>query len=69
MKEMVKQVVDAGSYAPVTILIEERADSVRISYDRMTSSRIVPAICKKLKLKAYAPTLFRAMPWRLLRRL
>jgi uncharacterized protein (DUF302 family) len=37
MKEMVKHVVDAGSYAPVTILIEERPDSVRISYDRMTS--------------------------------
>ena len=37
MKEMVKHVVDAGSYAPVTILIEERADSVRISYDRMAS--------------------------------
>ena len=37
MKEMVKQVVDAGSYAPVTILIEERADGVRISYDRMAS--------------------------------
>lgn len=37
MKEMVKHVVDAGSYAPVTILIEERSDSVRISYDRMAS--------------------------------
>jgi uncharacterized protein (DUF302 family) len=37
MKEMVKHVVDAGSYAPVTILIEERADSIRISYDRMAS--------------------------------
>ncbi len=37
MKEMVKHVVDAGSYAPITILIEERADSVRISYDRMAS--------------------------------
>ena len=37
MKEMVKHVVDAGSYAPVTILIEERTDSVRISYDRMAS--------------------------------
>ncbi len=37
MKEMVKQVVDAGSYAPVTILIEERPDNVRISYDRMVS--------------------------------
>ncbi len=37
MKEMVKHVVDAGSYAPVTILIEERQGSVRISYDRMAS--------------------------------
>ena len=37
MKEMVKHVVDAGSYAPVTILIEERPDSVRISYDRLAS--------------------------------
>jgi uncharacterized protein (DUF302 family) len=37
MKEMVKHVIDAGSYAPVTILIEERPDSVRISYDRMAS--------------------------------
>ncbi len=37
MKEMVKHVVDAGSYAPVTILIQERPDSVRISYDRMAS--------------------------------
>jgi uncharacterized protein (DUF302 family) len=37
MKEMVKHVVDAGSYAPVTILIEERTNGVRISYDRMAS--------------------------------
>jgi len=37
MKEMVKHVVDAGSYAPVTILIEEHPGSVRISYDRMAS--------------------------------
>jgi uncharacterized protein (DUF302 family) len=37
MKEMVKHVVDAGSYAPVSILIEERPDDVRISYDRMAS--------------------------------
>jgi uncharacterized protein (DUF302 family) len=37
MKQMVKHVVDAGSYAPITILIEERADGVRISYDRMAS--------------------------------
>jgi uncharacterized protein (DUF302 family) len=37
MKEMVKHVPDAGSYAPVTILIAERPDGVQISYDRMAS--------------------------------
>lgn len=37
MKEMVKHVPDAGSYAPVTILIDERADGVHLSYDRMES--------------------------------
>ena len=37
MKEMAKQVPDAGSYAPVTILIDERPDGVHLSYDRMVS--------------------------------
>lgn len=37
MKELVKHVSDAGSYAPVTILIDERADGVHISYDTMVS--------------------------------
>jgi uncharacterized protein (DUF302 family) len=37
MKEMVKHVPDAGSYAPVTILVVERPDGVHISYDRMAS--------------------------------
>src|SRR6266478_4490312 len=37
MREMVKHVPDAGSYAPVTILIDERADGVHLSYDRMAS--------------------------------
>ncbi|UZE50091.1 DUF302 domain-containing protein [Rhodopseudomonas sp. P2A-2r] len=37
MKEMVKHVSDAGSYAPVTILIDERADGVHLSYDLMES--------------------------------
>ena len=37
MKEMVKHVPDAGSYAPVTILIDERSDGVHLSYDRMES--------------------------------
>jgi len=35
MKEMVKRVPDAGSYAPVTVLVDERADGVHLSYDRM----------------------------------
>ncbi len=35
MKQMVELVPDAGSYAPVTILIDERADGVHLSYDRM----------------------------------
>ncbi|HEY9503153.1 MAG TPA: DUF302 domain-containing protein [Pyrinomonadaceae bacterium] len=37
MRKMAKHVHDAGSYAPVTILIDERTDGVHISYDRMTS--------------------------------
>jgi uncharacterized protein (DUF302 family) len=37
MKQMVKHTPDAGSYAPVTILVDERPDGVRVSYDRMAS--------------------------------
>jgi uncharacterized protein (DUF302 family) len=37
MKEMAKRVPDAGSYAPVTILVDERVDGVHLSYDRMAS--------------------------------
>lgn len=37
MKEMAKHVPDAGSYAPVTILVDERSDGVHLSYDRMAS--------------------------------
>jgi uncharacterized protein (DUF302 family) len=37
MKEMVKHVPDAGSYAPVTVLIDERPDGVHLSYDKMES--------------------------------
>ncbi len=37
MKKMAKHVPDAGSYAPVTVLIDERPDGVHLSYDRMTS--------------------------------
>ena len=37
MKEMAKRVPDAGSYAPVTILVDERPDGVHLTYDRMVS--------------------------------
>jgi uncharacterized protein (DUF302 family) len=38
MKEMAKHVPDAGSYAPITILVDERpGGGVRLSYDRMVS--------------------------------
>jgi uncharacterized protein (DUF302 family) len=37
MKEMAKHVPDAGSYAPVTVLVDERPDGVHLSYDRMAS--------------------------------
>jgi uncharacterized protein (DUF302 family) len=37
MKEMAKHVPDAGSYALVTVLVDERADGVNLSYDRMAS--------------------------------
>jgi hypothetical protein len=37
MKEMAKVVPDAASYAPITILVDERADGVHLSYDTMGS--------------------------------
>ena len=37
MRQMFQHVPDAGSYAPVTILVDERADGIHLSYDRMTS--------------------------------
>ena len=37
MQEMAKRVPDAGSYAPVTVLVDERPDGVHLSYDRMAS--------------------------------
>jgi uncharacterized protein (DUF302 family) len=38
MKEMVEHVSDAGTYAPVTILIDERSDGVHLSYDTIASA-------------------------------
>src|SRR6266851_5176648 len=37
MQSMARQVPDAASYAPVTLLIDERADGVHLSYDAMAS--------------------------------
>ena len=37
MKEMARHVPDASSYAPVTVLVDERADGVHLSYDRMAT--------------------------------
>lgn len=37
MKQMAEHVHDAASYAPVTVLVDERQHGVHISYDRMAS--------------------------------
>ena len=37
MKEMAKTVPDAASYAPITVLVDERVDGVHLSYDSMAS--------------------------------
>jgi uncharacterized protein (DUF302 family) len=37
MRQMVESVPDAGSYAPVTILVYQQADGVHVSYDLMAS--------------------------------
>jgi hypothetical protein len=37
MKQMIEHAPDAGSYAPVTVLIDARADGVHLSYDKMAS--------------------------------
>jgi uncharacterized protein (DUF302 family) len=37
MKQMTEDAPDAGSYAPVTILVYERGDGVHVSYDTMAS--------------------------------
>lgn len=37
MQQMARHVPDAGTYAPVTVLVDERSDGVHVSYDRMAS--------------------------------
>ncbi len=38
MSSMATHVPDAGSYAPVTVLIDERADGVHLTYDTMEAT-------------------------------
>jgi hypothetical protein len=60
MKEMAKRVPDAAAYAPVTILVDERADGVHLSYDSMESllapygSKEVLAVARDLDAKIKA---------------
>lgn len=51
MKEMAKIVSDAAAYAPVTILVDERADGVHLSYDSM-ASLLAPYGCQAALLVA-----------------
>jgi uncharacterized protein (DUF302 family) len=50
MKQMVEHVPDAGSYAPVTILVDERPDGVHLSYDRMASFLVSYGNAQALKV-------------------
>jgi hypothetical protein len=57
MKEMATTVPDAAAYAPVTILVDERADGVHLSYDSMASliapygSQVALAVARELDAK------------------
>ena len=37
MKEMAKYVPEAASYAPITLLVDERPDGIHLGYDRMAT--------------------------------
>jgi uncharacterized protein (DUF302 family) len=50
MKEMAKHVVDAASYAPVTVLVYEHSDVVHLSYDTMASLLRPYAIAEALAI-------------------
>lgn len=38
MRKMAEHVADAATYAPITVLVDERSDGVHLSYDRIGSS-------------------------------
>jgi uncharacterized protein (DUF302 family) len=50
MAQMVEHVPDAGSYAPVTILVDERPDGVHLTYDTMASFLASYGSAKALKV-------------------
>jgi len=50
MKQMLEHVPDAGSYAPVTILIDERSDGIHLSHDRTSNFRAFYGTSKALKV-------------------
>jgi hypothetical protein len=60
MREMARHVPDAASYAPVTILVDERNDGVHLSYDSMESclapygSPAASAVARQLDTKVEA---------------
>jgi uncharacterized protein (DUF302 family) len=60
MRRMAQHVPDTASYAPVTILIDERADGVHLSYNRMASylacygSEAASAVAQELDRKVEA---------------
>ena len=50
MQSMARLVPDAGSYAPVTVLIDQRPDGVHLSYDEMASFLTVYGTTEALKI-------------------
>ncbi len=38
MRKMAEHIADAASYAPITVLVDERPDGVHLSYDRISTS-------------------------------
>jgi len=50
MQSMARLVPDAGSYAPVTVLIDQRLDGVHLSYDEMAGFLAPYGIAEALKI-------------------
>ena len=60
MKKMAQAIPDAAAYAPITILVDERADGVHLSYDSMASllapygNELALAVARELDAKVEA---------------